>query len=101
MFPVKSAAEGWYDFWMKTDKRTERQKTGALGESIAETFLKRKGYNNISEYIRDLLRRDLHLEEHDRYPYDVAFLKEIANESIRDRAGKKLRKLTSKKQLLA
>lgn len=63
--------------------------------------LRRKGYNNISEYIRDLLRRDLHLEEHDRYPYDVDFLTEIADEAAQDRTKKHLRKLTSKKQLLA
>lgn len=63
--------------------------------------LKRKGYNNVSEYIRDLLRRDLHLEEHDHYPYDADLLKELSLEAQRNRSKKRLQKLTSKKDLLA
>ena len=34
------------------DKRTQKQKTGAIGESIAETFLKQKGYKIIEKNYR-------------------------------------------------
>lgn len=34
------------------DKRTDKQKTGAIGESIAETFLKQKGYKIIQKNYR-------------------------------------------------
>ncbi|MEK7618948.1 MAG: hypothetical protein AAB416_01745 [Patescibacteria group bacterium] len=63
--------------------------------------LKQKGYNNVSEYIRDLLRRDLHLEEHDRYPYDLDFLEELSREAKTSQTQKRLRTLASKKDLLA
>ena len=34
------------------DKKTEKQKIGALGESIAETFLRRKGFRIIKKNYR-------------------------------------------------
>lgn len=37
---------------MKRDKRTQKQKTGALGESIAEKFLTRKGYTILAKNYR-------------------------------------------------
>jgi len=37
---------------VKTDKQTGKQKTGALGESIAERFLKSKGYKILGKNYR-------------------------------------------------
>ncbi|HEY4517243.1 MAG TPA: YraN family protein [Candidatus Paceibacterota bacterium] len=37
---------------MTDDKRTEKQKTGAIGESIAEQFLRSKGYKIIEKNYR-------------------------------------------------
>lgn len=37
---------------MTEDNRTDKQKTGAIGESIAETFLKQKGYKIIFKNYR-------------------------------------------------
>ena len=37
---------------MTIDKRTQKQKTGAVGESIAEQFLKQKGYKIIEKNYR-------------------------------------------------
>src|SRR3989338_4254414 len=37
---------------MATDKRTQKQKTGATGESIAERFLKSKGYKILAKNYR-------------------------------------------------
>lgn len=62
--------------------------------------LKEKGFNNVSEYIRDLVRRDLHLEEHDRYPYDADFLRELSKEARADIAKKRIKKLSSREDLL-
>lgn len=53
--------------------------TGRLKDAI-----RHRGYNNISEYIRDLLRRDLNLEYHDDYHYDSEFLHELAREAKED-----------------
>jgi len=41
-----------YTFHVKTDKRTQKQKTGALGESLAEMFLTRKGYKILTKNYR-------------------------------------------------
>lgn len=49
---MKTPHEVWYYFHVKTDKRTAKQKTGALGESIAETFLVRKGYKILAKNYR-------------------------------------------------
>lgn len=68
--------------------------------SRLQPVLARKGYNNISEYIRDLLRRDLHLEAHDNANYDELFLKKLAQEARRDIAKKKIKKLSSINDLL-
>lgn len=57
--------------------------------------LKQKGYNNVSEYIRDLLRRDLHIESHDSYGYDMEFLKKLEQETRQAVKNKKVKKLTS------
>ncbi|MBI2483943.1 hypothetical protein HYV71_02045 [Candidatus Uhrbacteria bacterium] len=57
--------------------------------------MKRKGYNNVSEYIRDLLRRDLNLEHHDSYQYDTPHLERLAKEAKNDVRQKKIKKLTS------
>ena len=57
--------------------------------SIMKETITKKGYNNVSEYIRDLVRRDLHLEEPGGYPYDYAFLKELEHEATGDlKAGR-------------
>src|SRR3989344_4105705 len=37
---------------MAKGDRTEKQKTGAIGESIAETFLKQKGYKIVEKNYR-------------------------------------------------
>lgn len=61
--------------------------------------LKKKGYNNVSEYIRDLLRRDLNLEESDRYPYDLEYLARLEKEAKRAVSSKKIRLLSSRTDL--
>ncbi|MBI4272949.1 hypothetical protein HY621_03805 [Candidatus Uhrbacteria bacterium] len=61
--------------------------------------LQRKGYNNVSEYIRDLLRRDLELEIHDRYQYDAEYLSQLAKEAKEDVKKKRIKKLHSLKDL--
>ncbi len=48
-----------------------------------KSALQRKGYNNVSEYIRDLLRRDLELEIHDSYQYDSGHLRQLAKKRIK------------------
>lgn len=68
--------------------------------SRLQSVLARKGYNNVSEYIRDLLRRDLHLEAHDDVSYDESFLKKLAQEAKCDIANKKIKKLSSINDLL-
>ncbi len=55
--------------------------------------LQRKGYNNVSEYIRDLLRRDLELETHDSYQYDSEYLAQLAKEAKQDVKKKRIQKL--------
>lgn len=52
--------------------------------TLLKGVVPKKGYNNVSEYIRDLLRRDLHLEEAHEYPYDRAFLEELEKEAKAD-----------------
>ena len=52
--------------------------------SIMKETINKKGYSNVSEYIRDLVRRDLHLEEPSGYPYDYEFLKTLEHESAAD-----------------
>ncbi len=49
---MKGPHRGCYYDLVTEDKRTTKQKTGALGESIAETFLKRKGYKIIQKNYR-------------------------------------------------
>ena len=49
---MKSPAPECYAFHVKADGRTGKQKTGALGEQIAETFLIRKGYKVIDRNYR-------------------------------------------------
>lgn len=70
--------------------------TTRLKDAIA-----RKGYNNISEYIRDLLRRDLNLEYHDDYQYDEAYLREIAQEAHEDVVAGRTKPLRSFSDLAA
>lgn len=60
-----------------------------------KSTLKQKGYNNISEYIRDLLRRDLYLEAHDSYHYDERFLEELNKEAKVVLKKKKTKQLTT------
>lgn len=63
-------------------------------------IISRKGYNNVSEYIRDLLRRDLNLEYHDDYRYDDTYLREIAEETKEDLARGRTQPLNSLNDLL-
>ncbi len=65
-----------------------------------QTVLARKGYNNISEYIRDLLRKDLNLEYNDSIPYDEAFLAKLAQEAKQDIKKRRIKKLSSMKDLM-
>ena len=58
-----------------------------------KSAIQRKGYNNVSEYIRDLLRRDLDLEIRDNYPYDSLCLTQLAQEAKRDVKKKRVQKL--------
>ncbi len=70
----------------------------SLNETITlrmKNVLKQKGYNNVSEYIRDLLRRDLNLESHDSYGYDISFLKELEKETKQVIVRKKMKRLTT------
>ncbi|MEK7648416.1 MAG: hypothetical protein AAB400_00675 [Patescibacteria group bacterium] len=68
--------------------------------SRLQNAVSKKGYNNISEYIRDLLRRDLNLESNDNAHYDEGFLKKISQEASSDIKNKKIKKLTSLNDLL-
>lgn len=65
-----------------------------------KTVIQRKGYNNVSEYIRDLLRRDLLLESHDAYQYDSEYLAQLAKEANDDIKKKRVKKLQSLQDLL-
>ncbi len=62
-----------------------------------KSAIQRKGYNNVSEYIRDLLRRDLDLEICDNYPYDSTYLTQLAQEARRD-VRKKIDEMTTMNQ---
>ncbi len=64
-----------------------------------KSAVQRKGYNNVSEYIRDLLRRDLALEIHDSYQYDSEYLTQLAKEVKEDVKKKRIQKLHSLKDL--
>ena len=70
--------------------------TGRLKDAVRQ-----KGYNNISEYIRDLLRRDLNLECHDDYTYDEAYLREIADGARKDLQMGRTKPLRSMKDILS
>lgn len=63
--------------------------------SLLKLTVPKKGYNNVSEYIRDLLRRDLRLEEYQNYPYDQALLKELGEEAKTDIKKGRVKKLKS------
>lgn len=65
-----------------------------------KTVIHRKGYNNVSEYIRDLLRRDLGLESHDTYHYDSEYLLQLAKEAREDVKKRRIKKLQSFEDLL-
>jgi|GEM_PF-2223431 len=65
-----------------------------------KSVLPKKGYNNISEYIRDLLRRDLGLSGKDFYAYDYGFLKELAEEANDAVKKKKIKQLVNVEDLL-
>lgn len=69
-------------------------------KSRLKTAIKRKGYNNVSEYIRDLLRRDLHLEHHDECQYDVKYLRALSKEAKENTRKKKIKKLESVEKLM-
>ena len=74
----------------------------SLNKPLIETLkhaLDKKGYNNVSEYIRDLLRRDL-FEEERRYPYDTALLNELAREAREDAKRGRLKKVKTVGDLL-
>ena len=76
----------------------------ALNKIIAtrmKDVLKKKGYNNISEYIRDLLRRDLNIDQSIKDPYDTEFLMELQKEAESDIRKKKIRKLSSLSDLIS
>lgn len=66
-----------------------------------KSVIARKGYNNISEYIRDLLRRDLNLEYHDEYQYDENLLRELAQEGKEERVAGLTKPLNSMADLLS
>lgn len=61
--------------------------------SLIKGTINQKGYNNVSEYVRDLVRRDLHLEEPGGYPYDYEFLKELEHESTADLKAGRIKEL--------
>jgi len=60
------------------------------------------GYSNVSEYIRDLLRRDLKLvkDDIDDYPYDFDYINEVRDKALQEYAAGKCKKLTSLADLL-
>ena len=66
-----------------------------------KSTIKHKGYNNVSEYIRDLLRRDLNLEYHDDYQYDEQYLRDLSKEAKEDVAAGRTVPLGSLKDLLS
>lgn len=73
----------------------------SLNETLL-TLLKKtiphKGYNNISEYIRDLVRRDLRLEGAN-YPYDEEYLAALASEAAADVKAGRIKELKSWEEL--
>lgn len=74
----------------------------SLNKPIIEAVklsLEKRGYNNVSEYIRDLLRRDL-FEEERRYAYDTAFLKELEREASNDLKRGRAKKVKTISDLL-
>jgi len=70
---------------MAEDKRTQKQKTGAIGESIAEQFLRSKGYKIIGKNYRkkwgeiDIIAEkgntvrfiEVKTVSHERYPHFI------------------------------
>ena len=68
---------------------------------LLKSSLPKRGYNNVSEYFRDLIRQDLHLVDSNQYPYDKKFLKELADEAQQDINKKRYKKVASLKELLA
>ncbi len=72
-----------------------------LSQLINERIDK-SGYSNISEYIRDLLRHDLHLvhDDSDNYPYDYEYIQRIGDEAMQEYRAGETKKLTSLKDLI-
>lgn len=68
--------------------------------TLLKDVVPKKGYNNVSEYVRDLLRRDLRLEEAHEYPYDREFLAELEKEAKADLKKGRIKALKSMRGLL-